>query len=63
MEYFEEEGIIIDEVTNEAYQHIEPQTHRGTRQRRKPRSLVDFEVYSDDAITRDEDLVHFALMA
>jgi len=25
--------------------------------------LVDFEVYSNDAITSDGDLVHFALMA
>ena len=63
MEYLEEEGTVTDVVTNEADQHIEPQPHRGTRQRRQPISLVDFEVYSDDAITSDGDLVHFALIA
>ena len=45
--------------------HVKQQTQRETRQprqRRLPWSLVDFEVYPDNAVNDEGDLVHFALL-
>lgn len=49
--------------TSESTAATQSQSQRPQRQRQPPTRLTDNELFSDNAITHDGDLVHFALLA
>jgi len=53
-------GETVDSETTPEQPH---QVQRESRQRKLPGSMVDFEIFPDNVVTDEGDLVHFALLA